>query len=198
MLPPSPSNDPSADGPKAAVPPPRDGRGRFAPDVPANPFGRRVAALREALVDAVSEADISAITLMMFESAKTGSESAAKLVYQYVLGKPTAGADPDRVDHEEWRQRMERPATKELEAGIQGRPPLGIGLVCGRAFDDINRIEAAEQAQQSVADDLRKMAEAERRGVPGVAKGSPKRSSHGKASPSVAGQSQAHRSGGKA
>ncbi len=92
---------------------------------------------------------------------------------------------------------MERPTPAEMEAGVQQRPPLKLGLVFGRTFDDKPLIEAAEQAHQSVADDLRKMAEAERRAASAVDSGSRARSATGAARPAVATPGQAPRAVGK-
>lgn len=84
----------------------RDGRGRFVagnPGGPGNPFGRRVAELRQAMLDSVGKDDIQAINRKMIEKAREGDAAAAKLVYQYSLGRPAQTVDPDRVDLDEWR-----------------------------------------------------------------------------------------------
>ena len=47
------------------------------------------------------EEDLRAITRALLELAKRGDVAAAKLVYQYTLGKPGKMADPDRVDEDE-------------------------------------------------------------------------------------------------
>src|SRR5262249_33190998 len=84
----------------------RDVHGRFTfgnPGGPGNPFARKCAALRKALLDAVSEEDIMDMARVLVLRAKTGDKEAVKLLWQYVIGKPTAPKDPDRMDIEEWR-----------------------------------------------------------------------------------------------
>jgi hypothetical protein len=67
----------------------RDGRGRFAPGspgVPINPFARRVAALRRAMLDTIGDEEIRAITTTLIELAHDGNLAAARLVLEYGLG----------------------------------------------------------------------------------------------------------------
>jgi hypothetical protein len=92
---PANGNDPSG----------QDANGRFAPGSPGgagNPFGRKVAALRMAIVEALSEEDVKEIVGVLKEKAKAGSTAAIKLLLQYAIGKPSAENDPDRVylDHQ--------------------------------------------------------------------------------------------------
>ena len=97
--------------PKESVPtPPRPNKGRFAlgnPGGPGNPFGRQVAVLRQAVLDAITPEKISAITDAMTDRAQQGNVGAAKLVFQYSLGKPAAAVEPDRVEIEDYRLRTE-------------------------------------------------------------------------------------------
>ncbi len=92
--------------------------GRFAkgnPGGPGNPFARRVAALRSALIQSVQAEDLIAIAKTLIEKARQGDTAAAKLVYQYVLGKPAETVNPDRVDADEWQGFKETaPMMKEL------------------------------------------------------------------------------------
>ena len=98
------SNGPLANG--AAASSGRDANGRFVKGNaggPGNPFGRQVAALRQALLDAVTPEDIDAIALTLIEFAKGGDVQAAKLLLAYAIGKPAAASDPDQVDVQEWQ-----------------------------------------------------------------------------------------------
>src|SRR5262249_48825929 len=73
-----------------------DACGRFAkgnPGGPGNPYPRRVAALRQALLDCIMEEDIIAVAKAVIEEAKAGNMPAAKLLFQYVLGKPSSATD---------------------------------------------------------------------------------------------------------
>src|SRR5262245_62495021 len=87
--------------------PPADGhdaRGRFAPGNgggPGNPFARKTAALRRAMLDAVSDQDMAEVTAAVLGKAKGGDLGAAKLLYQYTVGRPRPAQDPDRLDAHE-------------------------------------------------------------------------------------------------
>lgn len=84
----------------------RDARGRFAPGNPGgpgNPFARQVAALRQALVNSVTEEDIQEVMQSLKQQAKEGNWQAAKLFLQYVVGKPQPAPEPDRMDADEWQ-----------------------------------------------------------------------------------------------
>jgi hypothetical protein len=73
----------------------RDTSGRFAkgnPGGPGNPYPRQVAAFRQALLNCVTEEDIIAVTRAIIEEAKDGNIAAAKLLFQYVFGKPGPAA----------------------------------------------------------------------------------------------------------
>src|SRR5262245_26191241 len=85
----------------------RDEKGRFTknnPGGPGNPFARQVAALRSALVNKVTPEDIEDIVIILLLKAKQGDLAAVKLLFSYVLGKPTDTVDPDRLDEQEWEQ----------------------------------------------------------------------------------------------
>jgi hypothetical protein len=82
----------------------RDGQGRFLPNNgggPGNPFARQVALLRKALIAAVSADDIAAIAEKLKEKALAGDLAAIKVLFGYVLGKPTPMPDPDQVENKE-------------------------------------------------------------------------------------------------
>jgi hypothetical protein len=90
--------------------PPDSGRGPDGKFVkgnkggPGNPFARKIAAMRRAFFDAVTEEDLAAIARAMIEKAKAGDVAAARLVMQYTMGKPAEAVDPDRLDEMEWQQ----------------------------------------------------------------------------------------------
>jgi hypothetical protein len=100
------SSPPTA--PAAETPIQHDAKGRFRPGNPGgpgNPFARRIAELRKIIVDALNDAEMLAITHAMIVRAKAGDVSAARLLYQYALGKPAKAANPDRVDIDEFNLR---------------------------------------------------------------------------------------------
>src|SRR5262249_39572456 len=89
----------------------RDASGRFAPGNPGgpgNPHARKVAELRQALVNFVTAEDMKEIALILKEKAKMGNLAAIKLLFQYVLGKPLPPTDPDRLDVDEWQKLQEK------------------------------------------------------------------------------------------
>ena len=90
---------------------------------PGNPFGRRLASMREAILRAVSDEDIGQIMTSMVNLAKEGNIQAAKLVLQYAVGKPAPVAQPDRVDEEEWDiEKAKSIPQEEVVGAIEGMP----------------------------------------------------------------------------
>jgi hypothetical protein len=74
-----------------------------------NPYARRVARLRSALLDAVGENGLTDIVQGMVTAAKGGDVAAAKLLLSYLLGKPVESVEPDYVEiHERELQTKDR------------------------------------------------------------------------------------------
>ena len=74
-----------------------------------NPYARRVARLRSALLDAVGEKGLADIVQGMVTAAKGGDVAAAKLLLSYLLGKPAESVEPDYVEiHEKQLRSTER------------------------------------------------------------------------------------------
>ena len=74
-----------------------------------NPYARRVARLRSALLDAVGENGLADIVQGMVTAAKGGDVAAAKLLLSYLLGKPVESVEPDYVEiHERELQSKDR------------------------------------------------------------------------------------------
>ena len=89
----SPTDTPIADG--------RDSQGRFAPGNPGgpgNPHAAQVSRLRSALLAAVSEEDIRAVTEKLIELAKAGDVRAIKEVFDRTLGKPQEADFIERIE----------------------------------------------------------------------------------------------------
>jgi hypothetical protein len=75
--------------------------GRFIPGNKAacgNPHARRVAALRSALLGALTEEHMARLAEALFTQALAGDTAAAKLLLSYAIGKPAPAVDPDRLD----------------------------------------------------------------------------------------------------
>jgi hypothetical protein len=55
--------------------------------------------------------------------AMSGNVGAYRLLTAYVVGKPVAVVNPDRVNHEEWEMRQEQPHAEEVAARMQSQLP---------------------------------------------------------------------------
>src|SRR5437868_1860698 len=75
---------------------------------PGNPFARQVAALRQVILNRLTEEDLLAITEALLAKAKQGSVAAAKLLLAYGIGKPASAPDPDRLDGQELKHFKEQ------------------------------------------------------------------------------------------
>ena len=83
----------------AAAPTGRDRRGRFGKGNkggPGNPFARRGALLRQAALGAVSPETVRDILAALVVRALTGDLGAAKLIFNFALGK--SEAEPELED----------------------------------------------------------------------------------------------------
>jgi hypothetical protein len=102
----------------------RSADGKFPPGYagdPGNPFARRVAALREVFIDAVSEHDLQEIAGVLAQRAKRGHVAAGRLLLAYVLGKPAPVVNPDDLDLDELARRFRCPAGGAAMRGIMDR-----------------------------------------------------------------------------
>lgn len=94
------TNPPSTNGSNG-----RDTSGRFVVGCkggPGNPFARRTAQLRAALLDILTEDDLTAIVCKLIELAKGGDLAAIRELFDRTLGKAVAVTDdnpPDRFAH---------------------------------------------------------------------------------------------------
>ena len=99
----------------------REANGRFAPGNaggPGNPHARQVAEYRKALFECVSIEELKRAIEGIKQKALGGDVAAARLIFQYVLGKPLTPVDPDRLDVDEWQKLLE-----------QARPPREMSTV---------------------------------------------------------------------
>jgi hypothetical protein len=95
--------DPVADG--ESVTDGRAANGRFIKGNKCgrgNPFARKLAAMRQAFLDAISEDDLKAVARRLLLRAEAGDTTAAKVLLAYVIGKPAKATNPDSLDAEEW------------------------------------------------------------------------------------------------
>jgi hypothetical protein len=107
----------------------RDAKGRFAKGNkggPGNPFARKIAMLRQTLVNFVTEEDMKHIAFVLKMKAESGDIQAMKLLFQYVIGKPTDVVDPDRLDVDEWEKIQECARPPEEMGEVMGRLPAKV------------------------------------------------------------------------
>jgi hypothetical protein len=92
-----------------------------------------VAALRQALLDSVTEQDMQAVALALLVRAKAGDVAAAKLLLAYALGKPAESVDPDTLDLREWLLFQQGPAQEQDLAAVLGGLPPALACTVARA-----------------------------------------------------------------
>jgi hypothetical protein len=136
------------------------------PARPGNPYARQVALLRLELLARCTPERLGKIADRMMELAEEGNVSAAKLIFQYVLGKPHEAVSPDRVDIDEVGVFKDGACKKDvlLPTLLRGVPadvgadlfrqltPLMGDIACAefRTLGDVLRAEEAEKAAATV------------------------------------------------
>src|SRR5438094_521439 len=117
--------------PDSAAQPGREKNGQFTrgnKGGPGNPFNRRVAALRQLLLERVSDDALAAVVDKLVQMAQEGDVAAARLVLSYTVGKPTEAVDPDRLDVEEFSLFCEEAVEGDrLAQPLQGIP---VAMAC--------------------------------------------------------------------
>jgi hypothetical protein len=113
-----------ADGSNGAAPAPTEGRGpggKFAAGNRhgrGNPHARRMASLRQAFLSAATEERLRELGERLLAAALAGDWVAAKLYLSFVIGKPVAVVDPDRLDVDEWQLLNANPNRAEVLLSI--------------------------------------------------------------------------------
>ncbi len=186
----TPSTAPGAGLPPGpdTKPPPRDGgrdpHGRFSEGNaggPGNPFARRVAALRSALVASVTEQDLEEVAAELLRQAKEGNLAAARLLLSYAVGKPAPAVDPDTLDQQEWEQyrRLPDPAPEMLAAPGRLTLPLGLDYMRsvlpklaesqrGMVLDGLNKMEAKDRAKAAAREKRQRLRQGHAKAAPTV------------------------------
>jgi hypothetical protein len=112
-------NDHTATAAPAVTPPQGEHGpdGRWQPGNRAgccNPFHRQTAERRRALLAAVTDQDVADVARQLLRQALAGDTAASKVLLTFVIGKSAAAADPDGVDGDEVRRRLQQPLDVEL------------------------------------------------------------------------------------
>jgi hypothetical protein len=128
-----------SDSPETATQKPdREDNGQFAAGNrggPGNPFAREVAELRKAILARLTVESASEIADTLIARAKGGDVAAARLLFQYALGKPAKAVEPDRVEVEEHHLRME----STVPMNEMAQPPGYISVENANDLSDIFR-----------------------------------------------------------
>jgi hypothetical protein len=129
-----------------------DSRGRFPrhnKGGPGNPFARQTAALRQALLDAMTGEDIHAMVRQLIQKACDGDVSAIRLALAYGIGKPDKTVDPDTLDAQEFKLWQQNAVPKEDFQGILGQAQATLAnLIVRAALPAIQDHIAKDLAQQ--------------------------------------------------
>jgi hypothetical protein len=150
------------------APPSREGRqanGQFAKGNqfgPGNPFARKCAAFRAALMETVTDQDIKDIAVKLRDDAKAGDKAAIKLLFQYVIGKPQPAVDPDTLDVQEMRGYLAAAFPPEVLEEMKRSVPLPMMLQIWPLFlfaKEQANIELAQQRNDQQDERQRRRAE---------------------------------------
>ena len=68
---------------------------------PGNPYARKVALIRNQIIEAVSEDDLREIVQALIKKAKSGDIQAAKEILTRLIGKPVETPHSDQLDSNE-------------------------------------------------------------------------------------------------
>jgi hypothetical protein len=140
--------------------------GRFAPGNsggPGNPFAREVAELRKAILARLTVEAAGEITDALIARAKSGDVAAARLVFQYALGKPARATEPDRTPIDEMATPLghvsaERANDLSDGAGpVMGQQTLEPLFAGPKAMDGPPPAQPSKAARKAMRRALRKM-----------------------------------------
>jgi hypothetical protein len=119
-----------------------------------NPFARRVATLRGALLAAVTEDDMHSVARKLVEQARAGDVPSAKLLWEYCLGRPAPVIDPDRLELDEWALLAAAPQQAELLFALMSKDPaLAVDTLQRVRLNRANRLEHEQQDEDAAEDE---------------------------------------------
>src|SRR4051812_17103398 len=127
--------------------PERDARGRFArgnKGGPGNPFGRRLAQLREVLLRSATEENVERLANMLMEKAFAGDMAATRMLLLYWIGKPKEAAEPDRLDVEEWELARAQVVRPDVAQEAFSSVPITVGIAALPAMAMVHEHQFAD------------------------------------------------------
>jgi hypothetical protein len=135
---------------------------------PGNPYNRRVAALRQAMLETIRPEDLQEVLAAVLFKAKMGDLAAAKLLLAYTIGKPGNAVDPDTLDQQEWQMHQQAAVQpNQVEELLSAQPVATVNNIARIVWPC-----AALQQMQPVVEGLRS-AEAADSAVPNPAPARP-------------------------
>ncbi len=128
-----------------------------------NPHARKVAVLRTAFLNALTEEKLTKMVARLIEMASHGNINAAKLVLAYTIGQPAPAVDPDRLDLEEWKLIDQSPTrTEAIRAALDGMSPaiaVQIVRVALEAFapkDELDLVKPTDGTPDQAIDQIKR------------------------------------------
>ncbi len=115
----------------------RDQKGRFGrgnSGGPGNPFGRQMAERRIWITEVITRDTLMAVMATLTKIALDGDIGAIKLILQYGVGKPTAAAEPDRVELEEWELHQASAVLQPERDRVNAGAPIRIANLSSAAL----------------------------------------------------------------
>jgi hypothetical protein len=152
-----------------------DARGRFVkgnPGGPGNPFARRTARMLKAIRSVFTPERFKEVATMVYLKAIGGDLAAAKIILPFA-GK-TPDVDPDRLEIDEWKLRLEQATdARDMKAVMTRLPvecaneiiraaigPLGAGMM--KKLHYVLQIADPKQARRWIKKQMHKAARTER------------------------------------
>jgi hypothetical protein len=127
--------------------PERTPNGRFArgnAGGPGNPFGRKVAQFRQALLSTITDDDIQRVGKLLLEMALARDVAAMKLFLQYAVGKPQVVVEPDRVDIDEWELVRQSVVRNDIAEETFASMPITVGIATLPALAEVRERQFAD------------------------------------------------------
>jgi hypothetical protein len=113
-----------------------------------------VAALRSRLLRLVTPEDFDLIAQQLLRLARGGNLAAIKLLFSYVIGRPTDWVDPDTLDRQEYEQYERELSVLETLPQVVQAPTPDLALTIVHAARPLVTDATAQELAQKCADSL--------------------------------------------